>query len=256
MLSLFLSLLSAASTDSVAPAPLAPSVAPVSSPAALAPAAIPSCPPGPLKAGSWGLGFRVLGSSPQVRLRRAVDQGLAIGLNLSWWGDYELTPTTNTHREQNHSSGDSGSSTYQAESEEERTRIDLRAELPLEWHRSLPHGLHLVTSLGPFYMRSQMEAQFDAGSYGSDEGHFSKDESYDNRIGLAGSLGVAWEFVPGLCLASSFGADVYKSWGETYSSVEPYGKELTWASSQYRKSSSSGFGTATWFGGIGLDLWF
>jgi hypothetical protein len=185
-----------------------------------------------------------------------VDKGLAIGLNLAWWGDHALTPATNTHRMQNSPEQGGGSSTYNADSEEERTRIDLRAELPLEWHRSLPQGLRLVTSLGPFYTRSQSEEQFDAGSYGSGEGRFSKDESYDNRIGLAGSLGVAWEFVPGLCLASSFGADVYKSWGETYASTEPYGSDMTWSSSQYRKSSSSGYGTASWFGGIGLDLWF
>jgi len=233
-----LPLLLAASTDSVTSAPVA----------------APACHAGPLQPGSWGLGFRAFGNSPEIRLRRAVNSGVAVGLNLSFWGNFENAPTSQTTRSEIQSDWDARSSTSTTESDQEETRIRLRAELPLEWHRALPHGLRTVAALGLFYARSQVESQGDINN-GAGYASFDKDESYDNSIGLAGSLGVAWEFVPGLCLASSFGADAYKSWGETYSSREPYGDQWTKVY-QYRKSSSSGYGTTSWFGGFGLDAWF
>lgn len=251
MLAPLFPLLFAALTDSVAPAPVATPTT------AAAPVTAPACHAGPLQPGSWGLGFRVLGATPDIRLRRAVRSDLAIGLNLGWWGDHERTPSTHTsRREYVDAWGNTTYSTYSSEEFQELTHIGLRAELPLEWHRTLPHGLRTLTTLGLFYSHNRRESQFDDIYAGGEFAEFAKDETYDTRLGLTASLGAAWEFVPGLCLASSFGVDAYKSMGESYSSQEPYGANDLSRTYEYSESSTSGYGTSTWFGGIGLDFWF
>jgi len=240
LLPLLASLSLAAPSDSgAAPAaPLAPSK--------------PAC-EGSLRPGAWGLGFRAFGEAPEIRIRRATSSAWALGLDVSWSGFFEEEDGSSLLS----SRIDYGEPSYSSrESSGEVQRTEVRIELPLERVIASAGTLRATTSFGPLFSIAHSERQ-DAVPPTDDQ--YGWRENRSERVfhlGLVAGAGIQWEFLPGLSLATSFGADAWKSWGESSNRYTTYSAASRNKDDATVSSDLSGFGTSSWFGGFGLDAWF
>lgn len=210
---------------------------------------------GPLDPGSWGLGFRVYGFAPEIRVRRAVSDRLSIGVDASWNGDYDEDKIRRTGTSWSSNNSTYTQSEYESIETQEQSNSSFRIGIPIEWIIRCRGALCVVGSAGPVYTLNAWENQSDLpGGNGSNVvGRFSTSRSIAHEVGATGSIGVRWEFLPGLALASSFGADAWYSFGDK---DDQSSSASMYPTSSESHLSSTGFGTRSRFCGIGLDAWF
>lgn len=199
---------------------------------------------------TWGLGFRVLQSGTgfqiknrdgmfvpwaggiEIHVRRMVSDRASVGLAAAWFGSYSDMS----------SSADQG-----LISRSEKGSGSAKAFVPVEWILKRRGPVAATASFGPMY-----ELAFNAVETESLDPNWqgvgvTYSERFAHQLGATAGLGIRWEFARGIAVATSFGADAWYSFGSE--TQDP------WISDD-RTVESKGFGTRSWFGGVGLDTWF
>lgn len=211
--------------------------------------------PGPLTPGSFGLGFRALGEGPSIHISYAITDRKSIGLEATWTGYYEDydNEATSSYRYPNYWDNTTSYTENKAYSNGEETRLGFRVAVPFETVLGCRQDVCITGSFGPMYQLSYIESQSKRPDNSFDGSmSYLHEERTTHMAGLFGSLGVRWEFVHGLSLSSSYGADAWRSFGDEnseYISATGYSRSTT-------EETHQGYGTSSWFGGIGLDAWF
>lgn len=241
--------------DSLPALPSAPQAAPAPPLAPPAPKPVVALPPlegaddpdlGPLRRGTWGLGFRLLGEAPQVMVRYALSDRMATGLDLTWHGQI-LTSAGRSRRME------TPKPTSTNPGNTDSSRMDLQVALPLEHAFARRGSLSGMASIGPFVRLQQTELEMDESIYTGDAITYQENR-LEIHVGLQLALGARWEIAPDVVLASECGL---RGWGITgdydWSTDYPEGLGYT----DYSESGDlSGMGSSAWFGGIGLNVWF
>lgn len=263
MLSPLLVALLCAASDSASPAPVPakePSPQATSVASSPAPASLPSSAIGPLVPGSWGLGFRVMGSGQDLVLRRALSDRTSVGIKLGWGGSI-----SELFSESESKSLHSGEASNQRESWTTRDDDDFSLDLgfPVEWLQKTHRSVRFAAAIGPIFKYSQRTTW--TSDQSRSEGFTNppdRRETYSSRFGLGatGSVGMRWFFLPDLALAADFGTSV--SWSHSTSGYESrseprYMSDGTWYSQEaWSDEEFDHVSSSLNFLGVGLEAWF
>lgn len=263
MLPPLLAVLLCAAPDSASPAPVPakePSPQASSIASSPAPASLPSSAIGPLVPGSWGMGFRVLGSGQDLVLRRALSDRMSVGMTLGWGGSI-----SELFSESESKSLHSGEARNQRGSWTIRDEDDFSLELgfPVEWLQRSHRSLRFAAATGPIFSYSQRTTQnFDQRRSEGSTNPPDLSETYRRRFGLGatGSVGMRWFFLADLALAADFGTSVlwsHSTSGNESRSEPMYLTDGTWYSQEsWSDEEFDHVSTSLNFLGVGLEAWF
>lgn len=263
MLSPLLVALVCAAPDSASPVPV-PAKETSSQASSFASTPTPASAAGPLVRGSWGLGFRVLGNGQNLLLRRALTDRTSAGVKVGWGGSFNEAFSQEGNRSTVSNDLSSRNASWSLQ-EDDYFSADLG--LPVEWLQKSHRSLRLAVSGGPVFewiLRSSKET-------GSRRGEIAS-ESVENPpvihemnaltlgMGLAGSVGLRWFFLPDLAVAADFGTSAvwsHTSLEETNESTWWSGSEDSWVTHEFqRESEYDRVSTNLVFLGVGLEAWF
>lgn len=190
---------------------------------------------GPLEGMTWGLGFRVLGDAPEIMIHSELDSHTSLSLQAILRGHSFDEPADNGRLK--------GDSSF----------IDLELSAPWRTRFACQGKVCATASVGPMFRVIQSEGKHsyvfsDTATWGSTT---SRSEI---RFGLTGSLGATLEIFPNVFLASEMGLKGWIANGDY--SEESYYPKTSGIDNRSRKGEISNQGMSSWFGGIGLDVWF
>lgn len=256
MLSHLLVALLCAASNSASPLPVS-----VADPAPQAPIAATSpmqtSAVGPLAPGSWGIGFRVLGTRDDLVLRRAFSDRLSAGLKVSWAG---AISETFEEREESYSPGNDF---YESERTswalDDVSNFSIVVGFPIEWIQTNEGPVRFAIAVGPNFQYSRFRSETSQMSVSDGLGssppveRISRDASIG--IGAAGSVGMRWFFLPKLALAADFGSsamwDHRTNRATSDAVVGSDGWNRTWS-----ENENDQVRTVLSFHGVGLEAWF
>jgi len=218
--------------------------------------------PGPLVPGSWGLGFRALGSSYDILLRKALTDRTSLGVQVRWYGT-----RNEDHFESSSESVDldydyTSSNEVRSWGDETYARGNVSLGLPYEILTQAPGSVRMSLALGPVFRYSlndvestseqRIPSQVD-GSIARTESSHSEDRAFGG--GLEGSMGVRWFVQPGLAIAADFAASALWMHGTRTLDGSAYPYPGYHSSGATRHDYDDVF-TSSAFVGFGLEAWF
>lgn len=212
---------------------------------------------GPLTPGSWGIGFRVLGTREDLVLRRAFSDRLSAGLKVSWAGGIS---ETFEEREESYSPGNDF---YQNDKTswalDDVSNFSIVVGFPIEWIQTNEGPVRFALAVGPNFQYSRFRSEYSQMSVADGLGSSAPGErsSRDASIGIgaAGTVGMRWFFLPKLALAADFGSSAmwdHRTSRATFDAVVGSdGWNRTWS-----ESENDQVRTGLSFHGVGLEAWF
>jgi len=189
-----------------------------------------------------------LGTGNDLDVRFAINTRTSVGFQARWRGNIssQSSETPFTRSVYDYSTGSSSSYSAKMATTTDEDQLDLTAAIPLEWTVACKGSVCATGSVGPMIRVVQRESStHTTDSYSL---AYMRNDLRQINYGLQATAGVRWEFLPGLALASEFGAD-----GSYYTRD---GKENMYGVSETTIISETGYSSSSWFGGIGLDYWF
>lgn len=263
MLSPLLVALLCAAPDSASPVPVPAQETSIQA-SSVASTPTPASAVGPLVRGSWGLGFRVLGNGQNLLLRRALTDRMSAGVKVGWGGSFDEAFSQEGNRSTVANDFSSRNASWSLQ-EDDYFSADLG--LPVEWLLKSHRSLRLAVSAGPVFEwvhRSSKATESRRGAIVSEsvENPPVTDEmsGLTLGLGLAGSVGLRWFFLPDLAVAADFGTSAVWSHTTVENTTESTwwsSYEDAWITQEYqRESEYDRVSTNLVFLGVGLEAWF
>lgn len=204
---------------------------------------------GPLTKGAVGLGFRVLGDTPLLQVHYAISTWNFLRLRGSYLRtsetasrDLEQSPLTNSGP---------GPVSNAKKIDVEASSSSMELQVAITGLGRCQGALCGSWSVGPFLARQvstieNTETQTFQYEY--------RERRAINRLGIAGSVGLSWEFRKGLALSADAGASMARIYGERYqTSTSTFSSPFTVFHSEEEPKGSE---FSIQFLGVGLDAWF
>lgn len=203
----------------------------------------------PLDQGSIGIGFRVLGDAPLLHLQLAVSSSNFVRLR----GAFSQRSETHSRNltETLVYSGGLVSKTNSATIDVEQSTTEWEVQLAMGGLGFCQGSLCGSWSVGPFLGRTISTLE---NTEVQTLDFQIRDRRLDKRVGVAGTLGLVWEFRKGLALSADVGASMARVSGERSMVYKNSNSDPV---TQFKSEDDpEGSEIAVNLVGVGLDAWF